>query len=324
MSIFIFVRSESDLVVYTVIMLGSAALWQICLWFFIRGRLIFVSVGLKDIVKHVRPNIILFIPLIAMTVFHYMDKTMLGLLSSYEQTGYYYNVDKIITIPLGIFTGIGTVMLPKMTYLYLEDKDKANWLFRRSLEGVLLIAVAMSFGIYAVADDFVPIFLGEEYNECVGLVKVIAPVLAVKGLSNAIRVHYLIPAEKEKIYIWSVLIGAVVNIVCNYLMIPMFGALGAEIATILAEGVVLLIELAFILRIVSVSGMIKRCCMYVFTGGVMTLCIKEIGSFVPGIYARLCIMITSGVLIFSIVTLLIWRLTKNELYKELIDRIRRR
>ncbi len=41
--------------------------------------------------------------------------------------GYYYNADKIINIPIGILTGVGTVMLPRMTSLNkagkLEDGD---------------------------------------------------------------------------------------------------------------------------------------------------------------------------------------------------------
>lgn len=53
-----------------------------------------------------------------------MDKTMLGVLSTYKQVGYYYNADKIINIPIGILTGVGTVMLPRMTALNKEGKLK--------------------------------------------------------------------------------------------------------------------------------------------------------------------------------------------------------
>lgn len=59
-----------------------------------------------------------------MSVYHIMDKTMLGILSSYEQNGFYYNADKLINIPLCIINGIGTVMLPRMTALYNSDKSR--------------------------------------------------------------------------------------------------------------------------------------------------------------------------------------------------------
>ena len=64
-----------------------------------------------------------------MSVYHSMDKTMLGILSTYLQSGYYYNVDKVVNIPLGIIVGIGTVMLPRMSNLLSSNHYKERRIY---------------------------------------------------------------------------------------------------------------------------------------------------------------------------------------------------
>ena len=85
------VRKPSDLWIYTLIMAGSTFLSNIILWFFASKEVdvkAIRTVSKKEVVKHIKPNLVLFVPLMAMSVYHIMDKTMLGLLSTYKQVGY--------------------------------------------------------------------------------------------------------------------------------------------------------------------------------------------------------------------------------------------
>lgn len=135
LAILVLVKSPKDLWIYALLMLGGTLLAQLFLWIYVPRYIRFLKISCKDIICHLKPNLLLFIPLLAMSVYHTMDKTMLGLLSTYEQTGYYYNSDKVINIPLCIINGVGTVMLPRMTSLYnLGRKEEGNKLFLISLE----------------------------------------------------------------------------------------------------------------------------------------------------------------------------------------------
>ena len=55
------------------------------------------------------------------------------------------------------------------------------------------------------------------------------------SFANIIRTQFLIPSEKDKEYLSSVIGGAVVNLIANTLLISKIGAIGATIGTILAE-----------------------------------------------------------------------------------------
>lgn len=93
----------------------------------------------------------------------------------------------------------------------------------------------MTFGIVAIAKEFVPFFFGKGYEACILLTVVLSPVLVIKGLSNTARIQYLIPLKMEKVFTNSVIIGAIVNLICNCILIPKYGAMGAVIGTLLAE-----------------------------------------------------------------------------------------
>ena len=206
------VRKPSDLWIYTLIMAGSTFLSNIILWFFASKEVdvkAIRTVSKKEVVKHIKPNLVLFVPLMAMSVYHIMDKTMLGLLSTYKQVGYYYNADKIINIPIGILIGIGTVMLPRMTALNSNGLiNEAKKLFLLSIELIVAVSSAMACGIFAISVEFTPLFFGSGYDECIRVIMMLSPILVIKGLSLVVRMQYLIPNQKEKIFIESVFWGS--------------------------------------------------------------------------------------------------------------------
>ena len=215
------VRKPSDLWIYTLIMAGSTFLSNIILWFFASKEVdvkAIRTVSKKEVVKHIKPNLVLFVPLMAMSVYHIMDKTMLGLLSTYKQVGYYYNADKIINIPIGILIGIGTVMLPRMTALNSNGLiNEAKKLFLLSIELIVAVSSAMACGIFAISVEFTPLFFGSGYDECIRVIMMLSPILVIKGLSLVVRMQYLIPNQKEKIFIESVFWGAGINLIVNLL-----------------------------------------------------------------------------------------------------------
>ena len=57
--IFLLVKNSNDLWKYTLIMSSMTVLGQAILWNFLRKRISFQKVSLKDITKHIKPNLIL-------------------------------------------------------------------------------------------------------------------------------------------------------------------------------------------------------------------------------------------------------------------------
>ena len=122
--IFLLVKTSNDLILYTAIMSLSTLISQIVLWISIRKYITLKEVKLnkKDIKKHIKGIIILFIPVISYSIYKIMDKIMIGLLNSVEEVAYYEYAEKIINIPIGFITALGTVMLPKISNLVANSE----------------------------------------------------------------------------------------------------------------------------------------------------------------------------------------------------------
>lgn len=315
-SILILVKKPEDVWIYALITGIGTLVSQAVLWRYIKNVIYFVKVPFKEVLNNIKPNLMLFIPLLAMSIYHTMDKTMLGIMSTYQQSGFYYNVDKVINIPVGIISGISTVMLPRMTSLIsLGKRNKANELFRISLEGTVWIGVAISFGIAAIAAEFEPIFFGPGYTECILLTIVLAPVFIIKSFSFTARYQYLIPHHKEKDFTASVIAGAVVNLIVNSFLIPRLGAMGAVIGTVIAELTACIWQYVIVNKMIKLKKVITNCIIYLIIGIFMFATVRFVSQIGLNIYFKLVIEIISGFLAYIICSILYWKISRNSMYK---------
>ena len=279
-SIFIFVKKQDDLYIYSLILVIGTIISQAILWFFIKQYIYFVRVKIKDILEHLKPNLVLFVPVIAVSIYKVMDKIMIGSLSSMTQVGFYENSEKIINIPLGFIVALGTVMLPRMSNLLanglLEESKKYISI---SMEFVMFIAIGSSFGLAAIAPIFVPIFLGREFTDCIDVVVLLVITILFIAWANVIRTQYLIPKKMDKVYIVSTALGAVVNFGINIFLIGIYGAKGASIGTIFAEFSVALYQTIKVKDDLDIKLYLKKSIVYIFPGLAMYLSIKAIGYY---------------------------------------------
>lgn len=82
--IFIFVKEPGDLWKYTLIFSLGTFLSQFYLWFNIKDYIYLEKIQFKNVKKHIKPILILFIPVISYSIYKVMDKIMIGAMSSYE------------------------------------------------------------------------------------------------------------------------------------------------------------------------------------------------------------------------------------------------
>ncbi len=324
--ILIFVRREADLWIYTLIMVGGSFASNAVLFFRLSKYASFTKVSFSQIREHIKPNLALFVPLLAMTVYHTMDKTMLGALSDYDQSGYYYNSDKIIQIPLVIISGIGTVMLPRISSLLAEGKRReADDLFMTTMEGVAAVGVAIACGIAAISNEFVPLFFGEGYEPCIILTIVLTPIFLFKGFSSIARTQYLVPMKMEKEFTASVVGGAVVNLVLNLILIPKYGALGAVIATVIAELIACVLQFMSLRSYnLGIGKLLLKTALYLAMGLTMVVIVRAVALLHINTVVKLVLEIVAGASYFAAVCLFYWVKTRNRFYGILIQPVVKR
>ena len=253
-SIFIFVKESKDIYLYALIMTLGMLLSQCMLWPFVKRYVYYTKVTFKDLKTHIKPNLILFIPVVAISLYKIMDKIMLGSISSIEHVGYYESTEKIVQVPISLINSLGTVMLPQISK---QEENQVKRYFELSIIFVMCLSVSICFGIMGVSDEFVPLFYGNGYEQCKILFKILMPSCIFLAFANVIRTQFLIPNKEDKVYIKSVIYGAIVNLGINILLIPKFNSTGAAIGTFLAEFVVC------VAQIIMVKNKIKNLKKYI-------------------------------------------------------------
>lgn len=234
--IFIFVHTEADVWAYVTAISAPFLANALLVWPFVNRYVDWVKPTFEGACSHLKPNFVLFIPVIAVSLYTLLDKVMLGAMAGMEQAGLYDYAEKISKMPLAVVTALGAVVLPKMTEVVNAGKnEEAKQLIRETMWFMEAVAMGLSWGIVAVSTEFVPVFFGTGYDECVPLMSILSIIIPLICATNVIGVQYLVPSGRDKQYTFSVLIGASVNIMINISFIPQYGAMAAAIATVAAE-----------------------------------------------------------------------------------------
>lgn len=300
-SIFIFVQNSTDTWKYCAIMAGGMMLSEFAMWLWAPRYVKIVKVEFRVALKHIKPLIVFFIPSVAVSLYKVMDKIMLGSMSGIGQVGLYENAEKIITMTLSLVTALGTVMMPRMTNLIVVgDTQKIRRTIYLSMKFIMIISIAMACGIAGVAEVFTLVFLGREFSGCIMLMMGLALSMPFTAFANVLRTQYLIPNYKDRVYQISVIAGAAINVVINYVSIPRIHAMGAVIGTVMAELTVCVIQAIYSREELPIREYIIMTIPYLISGIIMGGCVYVIGYFC-GIGVRtLLLQVFVGIIIYVI------------------------
>lgn len=246
-AIFLFVHSPNDLWIYTLIIAGTTLLSQVVVWPFVLKEIDFIKPSIQGIVSRIKPNIMLFLPVIAVSLYTIMDKLMLGLLDTKKEVAYYAYAERIIQIPLSFITALGTVMLPRASHMMHNGKSKESIkLLVHSMQFAMVLSIGSTAGVMAISNILIPWYYGKAFTRCAIFTCLLAPVIAFTSWNTIIRTQFVIPKGLDQIYLATVSSGAVVNLVLNYFLIKSMRGTGAVIATIFAELAVCLVQYIFL------------------------------------------------------------------------------
>src|SRR5699024_7379630 len=151
-----------------------------------------VNPTLYNIKKNIKTNLLLFIPVISISFYNIMDKVMVGQLSTMTQLGFYENTERITTVPFSVVIALGTVMIPRMSNLISKGEYIINKIYiKKYMKYIILLVSAIFFCIGAVAQNFAPVFFGDEFFPVSTLISVMSPIIIFKAWASVIRTQYL-------------------------------------------------------------------------------------------------------------------------------------
>ena len=251
-SIFTLVKSSEDLYLYAFLIIVFDFLGQFVMWVPAKKFIKYPSFNIKLIKKNFHPIVLLFLPQVAISLYVVLDKTLLGILGSYSDVGIYEQGQKLTSILITVVSSLGAVMLPRVANLLSEKKEKeAQNMVRFSFILYNLIIFPMIFGLIAVNEVFVKLFLGENFQDVKYVLYIIVFNIMFIGWTNILGYQVLVARNKNKEFMLSTTIPAFVSVVVNIVVIPFFGYIGASITSVVVEILVFTIQWYYSRNIIS-------------------------------------------------------------------------
>lgn len=182
--------------------------------------------------KMARLAVAFFVAAIFVKILASVDSVFLQLFHGEVAVGYYAVAYKLTYafqfIPL-VFVA---ALYPEMSALANDDErlirttEKAFWYMG-------LVAFPIVFGIFSVADQIIPLFYKEEFLPAVLPLQIMIFVLLFVFFDFPLG-SLLNARHRQRLKTMTTILTVVVNIICNIIFIPRFGAVGASIAGVIS------------------------------------------------------------------------------------------
>ena len=307
-SIFTFVKSSDDLYLYVFLIVIFDFLGQFVMWVPAKKFIKRPSFNTNIMKKNLHPIALLFLPQVAISLYVVLDRTLLGLLGSYSDVGIYEQGQKLISILLKVVSSLGVVMLPRVANLLSERRDKeAQNMVKFSFILYNLIIFPMMFGLIAVNEVFVKLFLGKNFQDVKYVLYVIVFNIMFVGWTNILGYQVLVVRNKNKEFMLSTTIPAFVSVAVNIVVIPFFGYIGASITSVVVEILVFAIQWYYSRNIINKNLLFNKdlakiiCSSLVMFGAVM-LCKMTLG--LDGIIGLIVYLAVGGISYLGMIFLL--------------------
>jgi O-antigen/teichoic acid export membrane protein len=225
------------------------------------------------------------------------DILMVGCWTDDRTTGLYNASVRLFRLAAALLTCIGAVLLPRLTNcLARGDRKEYDRLLNLSFRFTLTFGLPAVAGILLLAPDLVRVFAGPGFAGAIPSVRLLAPLVLLSGLGSIAGSQVLYPHGKEKTFFWFSAAGALLIITGGGLLIPTYGHIGAAIALLATETVVVGGLLVVAAPIVPLGWRAPRNLLTLLNTAIMTLLVLELLQMTAawGALPRLALAVAGG------------------------------
>ena len=316
---FLLVHSSNDYIIYGAITVlanvGSNILNFIRLRMFINVK----KYNNYEFAIHLKPIFVLFAQSLVTSIYINLDTAMLGFMTSDYEVGLYSAAVKLKSVLLALVQSLGNVLLPRMSYYAKNDMEEE---YRKTMSESLIFTCLLSFPLavfFSICSKDILLFLAG--NEYIGatLAMIFTTIAIVPiGITGILGIQVLISKGREDQVLYSVTIGAIIDVILNWILIPKYGATGAAFATMIAEFGVLAyqifaVKLLMYKKIFDLKTIIKSLISCILPIMVVLL----ISNYITNLFLRLFLSAAGYFAIYSLFVLLS-RIELVDRYKNII------
>jgi len=279
----------------------------------------FVKVKFRIPFSFIRKTIKIAFPLGMLNIFGIIyvriDTVMLSFLKGDAVVGWYnaaYNLVLGFQFIPHLFMN---ALLPSMSLYYISSRESLQKTFEKSFKYLFILGLPISVGLFVLADKFAILFYGTDFINSVSALRILAWDVLLFFLYTC-NGFVLISTDRQNQMVAAIAFTAILNFTLNLFLIPYYSYIGAGIATLATE-VVLLIVYLYINNKNSFNVNIKK-----------ILLPPIVSCFIMGIFLykfseiHLFIQVFVSIIIYFALLIILKGFTKDDfsLFKKLIKK----
>lgn len=256
--------------------------------------------------EHFTPILLLFVMILAQTIFSNADTTMLGLMKGDFEVGIYSTAYKMKNIIVQVVASLCWVVMPRMSYYFAEgDWNKINEMLKKVLSVMVTIGFPCVAGCVVLSSEIIQIVAGQQYSAAslplvILMISFIVDIFGGSFLGNMV----CLPAKQEKVFMEACCFAAVVNVILNFILIPFGGASAAA----LTSGISAIVICVWLF--VKKDSQVKlnyawEVCKSPLVGSIIIIIFcTAIKSLVVNMFAKLSVCLLGSVLLYFLILIL--------------------
>ena len=167
------------------------------------------------------------------------DTVLLNIFRSDAETGYYNAAYNLVLSAVVISNVVNTALYPSLTRRSEQTPAEMPALYERVLRYLLILALPIAFGGWALADSLIQFLYSADYQPAALAFKVLVWVLPFMFASEFLGYIILIRNQERRVG-RSILVSTTFNVLFNLLLVPRFGFRAAAFMTVVTEAILVL------------------------------------------------------------------------------------
>lgn len=252
--ILMFVKNVNDYLIYALIITISSGGANVFNFIHSKKYLNLKLVTKLDLKKHLPPILALFSSAIMISIYVNSDITIIGILKDNRDVGVYTVSVKIYTILKQLLSAVIVVTLPHLSYLLGQNQiKKYRLLMNKILQTLLVFVIPLSIGLILEGKNIIRLIGGNGYLNGTFSLQILSVTIVFSLLGSFITTAVLLPYGQERKILLITSVSAVINLILNFVLIPIGGINGSAFTTMIAELLVATLSFYYSKKFTSIN-----------------------------------------------------------------------
>ncbi|WP_027385126.1 flippase [Epilithonimonas caeni] len=258
--IFTIITSTMDYEKYSILLVimffgANIINFSILIYHILKNKINWKSLNLK---RHYKPILTIFIATISVNIYVQLDKFLIGNISGDKDVAYYTLSNNLLRFVILFLTALGSVMLPRLSYLYVNDKEQYIEFLKKIFNVLLIISIPFSIFFLIFAENIIILMGGREFAPAILSLKILSPLCILFSIAYFFGFMVLYPQGEERIYSVATAATALLSIGLNIYAIKNYKIYGASVVALISESLLILFMCFLMKKVMPYSTIFNK------------------------------------------------------------------